>query len=453
MTCGSVEYPLMKRTRILKVNRDSFILPLFNPERYWKISLFTDDYWVIHDLEKVFAMTCQFHDFTSDQFSDQRDYIQERTTTPIKELRNDQESFERERDCGFDTLLVPISCEGKESPIDMITDGFHIEQDLEGGNAHVVDLDSTQEMENLLSTNPLENIDSRNSNQELVMPDLEPLASGVFQSESSLSPETVLMRSSSTPTIASTVACFEGEMYATIPNEIYGSHIQYKPNQRLAGVQVFSDDPILQKYIPKLEHPMPVRPPSQSSLASILDQFRDYSDDDSNSMSDDSNDDTLFKLIDSSFNNKNESVMENEHSESTLISYNNGSLINNKKSCADISSWMDARTELETKSKNINQRYSLKFKQIDIPDISSSRRLTLSQLQDVNKGSRITFDKLSGKDVLKNSKVFSGLKYGVNTNSGGNEYSHKNESGTNETNLFNGGVWDYFNKLLDVHNQ
>ncbi|GME95200.1 unnamed protein product [Ambrosiozyma monospora] len=174
MTCGSVEYPLMKRTRILKVNRDSFILPLFNPERYWKISLFTDDYRVIHDLEKVFAMTCQFHDFTNDQFSDQRDYIQERTTTPTKELRNDQEKFEREDDCGNDTLLVPLSCEGKESPIDMIADGSQIEQDLEGGNAHVVDLDSTQEMQNLLSTSPLENFDSRNSNQELIMPDLEP---------------------------------------------------------------------------------------------------------------------------------------------------------------------------------------------------------------------------------------------------------------------------------------
>ncbi|CCH41098.1 Inheritance of peroxisomes protein 1 [Wickerhamomyces ciferrii] len=58
--CGSVVYPIFPRLKILKISKNQFILPLSNPERYWKINIETNDESVITELERVFRDICHF---------------------------------------------------------------------------------------------------------------------------------------------------------------------------------------------------------------------------------------------------------------------------------------------------------------------------------------------------------------------------------------------------------
>lgn len=58
--CGSVIYPILPRLKILKISRNQFILPLSNPERYWRIIIDSDDDSLILDLENVLKKICHY---------------------------------------------------------------------------------------------------------------------------------------------------------------------------------------------------------------------------------------------------------------------------------------------------------------------------------------------------------------------------------------------------------
>lgn len=54
LACGSsFVYPLLPKLKILRVNRTHFILPLVNPQRYWKIDVDTHDDATLAQLEQV----------------------------------------------------------------------------------------------------------------------------------------------------------------------------------------------------------------------------------------------------------------------------------------------------------------------------------------------------------------------------------------------------------------
>lgn len=58
--CGSVIYPILPRLKILKISRNQFILPLSNPERYWRIIIDSEDDSLILDLENVLRKICHY---------------------------------------------------------------------------------------------------------------------------------------------------------------------------------------------------------------------------------------------------------------------------------------------------------------------------------------------------------------------------------------------------------
>ena len=61
LSCGSTfVYPLLSKTKILRINSNQFMLPLTKPERYWKISLHCDDFEVINSLVNVLQKNVQF---------------------------------------------------------------------------------------------------------------------------------------------------------------------------------------------------------------------------------------------------------------------------------------------------------------------------------------------------------------------------------------------------------
>lgn len=61
MACGrSFVYPLLPKLKILRINMNQFILPLSNPERYWKINIDSEDVSVIKELELVLQKVVKY---------------------------------------------------------------------------------------------------------------------------------------------------------------------------------------------------------------------------------------------------------------------------------------------------------------------------------------------------------------------------------------------------------
>lgn len=63
-SCGSsFVYPLLPKLKVLRTSFNQFILPLANPERYWRISINTEDGRVIKNLEKTLEQKVQYRSF------------------------------------------------------------------------------------------------------------------------------------------------------------------------------------------------------------------------------------------------------------------------------------------------------------------------------------------------------------------------------------------------------
>lgn len=73
LSCGSsFVYPLLPKLKILRTNFNQFILPLANPERYWRISLNTEDVKIIRRLERTLEEKIQYRNFyLEDSFKDE----------------------------------------------------------------------------------------------------------------------------------------------------------------------------------------------------------------------------------------------------------------------------------------------------------------------------------------------------------------------------------------------
>lgn len=65
LACGrSFVYPLLPKLKILRISLNQFILPLSNPERYWKINLDTEDVTVIEELEGILQKIVKYTDLS-----------------------------------------------------------------------------------------------------------------------------------------------------------------------------------------------------------------------------------------------------------------------------------------------------------------------------------------------------------------------------------------------------
>ncbi|GME79406.1 unnamed protein product [[Candida] boidinii] len=60
LQCGSVIYPILPRFKILRTDLNVFILLLSNPERYWKITLNTNDKQILNNLGSCFSNICEY---------------------------------------------------------------------------------------------------------------------------------------------------------------------------------------------------------------------------------------------------------------------------------------------------------------------------------------------------------------------------------------------------------
>lgn len=72
LSCGpSFVYPLLPKLKILRIDFNQFILPLVNPERYWKISINSDDRYLIELLEKTLEENVKYRNlfFGTNQLS------------------------------------------------------------------------------------------------------------------------------------------------------------------------------------------------------------------------------------------------------------------------------------------------------------------------------------------------------------------------------------------------
>lgn len=59
--CGSVIYPLLAKSKVLRIAQNRFILSLYNPERYWQITLM-EDISKSDELAKCFESVCSYFD-------------------------------------------------------------------------------------------------------------------------------------------------------------------------------------------------------------------------------------------------------------------------------------------------------------------------------------------------------------------------------------------------------
>lgn len=68
LACGrSFVYPLLPKLKMLRTSTKEFVLPLVNPQRYWKIHIDTDDAAVIPDLERVLTDVVNYTNLAFDE--------------------------------------------------------------------------------------------------------------------------------------------------------------------------------------------------------------------------------------------------------------------------------------------------------------------------------------------------------------------------------------------------
>ena len=71
--CGQVVHPVMKCLKIFRAGPKTFVLPLYNPERYWKIDLETANSNELAILECVLRCVCEYKDLSVSDFDDAGD--------------------------------------------------------------------------------------------------------------------------------------------------------------------------------------------------------------------------------------------------------------------------------------------------------------------------------------------------------------------------------------------
>lgn len=111
--CGSVIYPIFPKLKILKISKNQFILPLSNPERYWRIIIESNDQSIIENLELVFKNICHFRNV---YIALERDNEQESQAkeTPIETRRVRQLPTSKSQ-ASLSSITTAVACFALES--------------------------------------------------------------------------------------------------------------------------------------------------------------------------------------------------------------------------------------------------------------------------------------------------------------------------------------------------
>lgn len=60
LICGSVIHPIFPSSKVIKISHSCFIIPIKNPDRYWKLTLNTKNKETLSDFESVISKICIF---------------------------------------------------------------------------------------------------------------------------------------------------------------------------------------------------------------------------------------------------------------------------------------------------------------------------------------------------------------------------------------------------------
>lgn len=157
LQCGSVVHPILPRLKILKISKNQFILPLSNPERYWRIVIATGDVEVLKSIEGAFSKVCHFRNLFIQTGSD--DQVQPLITEkPLPEVATIVESTPVAR---FETPLniAPVKKSESLSSITTAVACFNLESDT---STYVEDAPPPEDI-------PLERTTSRASTLDMAL--------------------------------------------------------------------------------------------------------------------------------------------------------------------------------------------------------------------------------------------------------------------------------------------
>ncbi|KAG7826137.1 hypothetical protein KL909_000189 [Ogataea angusta] len=175
-SCGSVVYPIMPRLRVLKISASSFVVPLYNPERYWKITLFTQDAATIAQLDSVFRGICQFCTMCDSQDAEEtaeqpgeepgeepvEDGVPSASLSPshsLSSLNSTIACFNLSKDietseADFLKHPTPIKLKSVSSSLDSILDRFQLDSDEEDRDDKI-DKATTDENESTVNSSTM----------------------------------------------------------------------------------------------------------------------------------------------------------------------------------------------------------------------------------------------------------------------------------------------------------
>lgn len=87
LICGSVIHPIFPSSKIIKISFNCFVIPIKNPDRYWKLTLNTNDKETLNDFELVISKICVF----KNEYIEDND-INDCTTTDLCEYIDSHKS-------------------------------------------------------------------------------------------------------------------------------------------------------------------------------------------------------------------------------------------------------------------------------------------------------------------------------------------------------------------------
>lgn len=103
LSCGSsFIYPLLPKLKILRISSNQFILPLVNPERYWKIFINSSDMKIISKLQMILEKVVEFRNLV---LTEQHDGISEFLATETEEIESSVENKREVSGINIDSTL------------------------------------------------------------------------------------------------------------------------------------------------------------------------------------------------------------------------------------------------------------------------------------------------------------------------------------------------------------
>ncbi|ODV83518.1 hypothetical protein CANARDRAFT_9575 [[Candida] arabinofermentans NRRL YB-2248] len=362
LNCGSVLYPILSRLKIIKIDYNSFILHLFNPERYWKITLIgklMDDF----KFELILNDIC---DFKNRWFNDGN------LVNDLNNDSNDMKSNDNDINNDLNNMKSNVNDIILDKSQDIIEEDNSISKDNTVTNISLIDKEiplkipqtkSYQSITSVTSTLACFNLDDDDeliSNEDTPLNDLN----------------------EDTPTELNELPL--NDLNNDASTELNKEEIPSNNNNRsLTPNNLLTDD--------FLKHPTPLKPPSShSSLDSILDTFGIISSDEEEELEEELEDDDLeLDLIDDKLDG--------------ILSEN--------------SSWMDT-SDINISKGSISKRFSLSFKEFDnLNSYKSKSRSRSNSIDLINMNVNISRDsnRVKGSYILQNSKTYSGFKPRIST--------------------------------------